>query len=152
MIGGAVDFTVDATGLFPGSVTFSTMPGTILRMLGEYVIFPTSAPAAGDEATLTVGIGIVSTDAFNAGSGSVPEPRNDSFYPWLYWASHMLAFSGTGTDPSQAGGSVRKVFDIGSMRKVKPGESLVLVGEYVNITGNPPLTLAVGDTRVLFGS
>jgi len=124
---------------------------TVLRMLGEYTIFPTSATAQGDEGTITVGIGVVSSDAATVGSTAMPDPGDDHGFPWLYWASHPIASNGTLEESALANMSVRKVFDIKSMRKIKPSESLISVAQYANIGsgGDPPLTLAVGGWRVL---
>ncbi len=142
--------TVDATVIASASID-STTAQTILRMIGEYSISPTSAPVAGDRAAVGVGIGVVSSDAFAAGSGSMPDPSAEADYPWLYWANHTFSYAGV--EPSQGGAalSVRKFFDIKSMRRMKPRESLATVVQYVNLNGDPPLTFAMGVTRVLLG-
>ncbi len=122
---------------------------TIIRLLGEYTVAPSGATAQGDSAAIGVGIGVFSSDAVAAGAGSVPEPVNEAEYPWLYWADHRFFFGGTSVDPSPASASVRRAFDVKSMRKVKPRESLVMVVNYVDITGAPPLDFIGGGTRVL---
>jgi len=53
---------VGTSTLAIASLGFSSVQ-TVLRMLGEYVITPTLAPAALDEAKVTIGIGKTSTDA-----------------------------------------------------------------------------------------
>jgi len=141
-------FTADATAILgrlepPDAIT-------VLRMLGEYVIAPTSAPVAGDAATVSVGICVVSTDAFNVGASAMPEPFGDQGYPWLYWASHPMHFAGTSLDPSSASASVRRSFDVKSMRKMKGDrEALVWVVDYFNIVGDPPLICMAGGLRIL---
>ncbi len=129
-----------------------TGPGTILRMLGEYVIVPTAAPVAGDEALVTVGIGMVSTDAAALGETAMPDPASDADYDWLYWSSHRLVFGTTSVDPSSLGASVRKLFDVRSMRKFKPSSSLVMVVQLESGIGDPPVTISVGYTRVLIAT
>ena len=146
----ALVFSADSTLLGP-SLAFGN-PATVLRMIGEYVICPRVAVAAADSAVVSVGIGVISTDAFDAGAGSVPDPGEEPEYPWLYWARHPLFFAQTTTDPSVAAGSVRHTFDVRSMRKMKPRESLVFIGQYGNIAGDPPLTLTLGGVRVLIAT
>ena len=74
-------------------------PATILRMVGGFVITGTEvAPVAGDEAHIMIGVGIFSTDAVTAGSGSVPDPESEPSYPWLFWRHSSMFFNTT--DPS----------------------------------------------------
>jgi len=130
------------------ALAFSTAD-TVLRMLGEYTIAPTTAPTALDRAILTMAIGVVSSDAFAVGASAVPDPASEPEYPWLFWASHALHFTGTSVDGGAAGISVRRSFDVRSMRKMKPRESLIWVSEYSDLAGAPPLTATAGITRVL---
>ncbi len=85
---------VGNAGAILGSVAFS-IPGTVIRMIGEYVIAATAAPAAVDGAVITMGIGFVSTDAFTVGASAMPDPGGDPEFPWLFWKSHALFFGGT---------------------------------------------------------
>ena len=133
-------------GAFSG---VATTPYTVLRMLGEYIIVPTSAPTAADAVLISSAIGVVSDDAVAVGATAMPDPLSDVEYPWLYWASHPFHFSSTSVDPSQAGGSVRVKFDMKSMRKIKPRESLVWVFEYFDVAGTPPMSVFAGDLRFL---
>ena len=120
-------------------------------MLGEYVISPTAGAtfAADDAATIGVGIGVVSTDAATAGAASVPDPIGEPDYPWLYWADIPFYFAGSGPGGDEITAHVRRQFDIRSMRKLKPRETLTWVFQYGNLVGNPPLSLNVANTRVL---
>jgi len=145
--GSSIGFT--ASSIFISGSLALDGPWTVLRMLGEYIITPTSAPAAGDNVTLAFGIGVVSSDAVGAGSASMPDPIAEPDYPWLYWSEHDFSFATTSADPAGEGGSLRQPFDIKSMRKLKPRESLVFVVEYANVVGNPPLTASISATRVL---
>lgn len=148
--GGPITFTAAGTAI-GGSFGSDDDPATVLRMLGEYTITFTPNPVGLDSCIIGIGIGVVSSDAAAVGAAAVPDPDGDPEYPWLYWASHPM-FS-TGTDPAVGAqaASVRRSFDSGSMRKMKPKESLIFVAEYVDITGTPPVTLTIGETRVLFG-
>ena len=144
-----------ATVAFGGSSTILTAAlafdeaWTVIRLLGEYSVGPGVAPVAGDQVAIGVGIGVVSSDAVAAGAGSMPDPVLEPGYPWLYWADHRLSFSSTSVDPSSNSASLRRAFDVKSMRKIKPRESLVLVAEYLNIVGDPPINFLAGKTRVL---
>ncbi len=146
---GSNDFTADGTALL-GSLAFM-IPGTILRMLGEYVIAPTTNPVALDQVTLTVGVGFVSTDAAAAGAASMPDPAVEGEFPWLYWASHAFVYEDVNGvySPAEA---VRKSFDVKTMRRFKPRQSLVCVVQYQEVTVAPPMSIVAAPTRVLFGT
>ncbi len=149
-LGGIVNssFNSASTNVAAAILNF-TEAQTVLRMIGEYVIGPdaTSAPVVGDTATLGVAIGVFSTDA--ASITAVPDPLAEPEYPWLYWKAHTLNFETTSVDPSTAQSSVRQSFDIRSMRKVKPRESLAMVIEYQSGGGDPTLLFSPSFTRVL---
>jgi len=147
---------------FPGTVLALTGSGTnlgtsipftsvqtIMRMIGEYVIVPTSDPVATDHATVAVGICKVSTDAFTLGATAMPDPNAEPEFPWLYWASHDFYFGDTSADPNSAGATLRHSFDVRTMRKFRPGESAVVVVQYANVAGFPPLTFTYGQIRAL---
>ena len=126
--------------------------GTVLRMLGGYTIGATSAPTAVDSVGITVGIGIVSDNAFAVGTTALPAPATSPEFPWLYWASDSLFFSTTSVQGSgSAPANVRRNFDVRSMRKFKPGETLTLIVQYADIAGAPPVTVTTSQTRVLIG-
>ena len=129
-------------------------PWTVLRMLGEYIINPTPNPVSGDIARVTVGIGVMSADAVTLGATAMPDPGDSDDaggYPWLYWAEHGFYFGGTAVDPNSAGSSLRRPFDIKSMRKIKPRESLAMIAQYTNVAGTPSMQFVAGFTRVLVG-
>ena len=148
-----LDLTADGTVL--GSSLNFASAATVMRMLGEYVITPTSGGpiAADDAAVVSVGVGVVSTDAFNAGATAMPDPGSEPEFPWLYWMRHAV-YMGAGTvadNAEQIGGAVRESFDVRGMRKMKPSESLALIVEYSDLQGTPALTLTFGGARVLIG-
>ena len=124
---------------------------TVIRMLGEYTIFPTSALVQGDEATISVGIAVVSSDAATVGPTAMPDPADDQEYPWLYWASHPFGANNAVEESALASMSGRFRFDIKSMRKIKPSESIVTVVQAADVgsAGQPPMTIVGGGLRVL---
>ncbi len=123
-------------------------PSTVIRMLGEYTISPTSAPTALDDVRIAIGIGKVSTDAFTLGATALPDPAGEAEYPWLYWAEHSFTYPSNSTSLAGAA-SMRKAFDIRSMRKFTVRETLAVVIQYVDITGTPLMTLSFGQVRCL---
>ena len=131
-----------------GALNFSSVQ-TVLRLIGEYVIGPTSAPAALDQADICFAIGKVSSDAFAAGAASIPDPSAEPEYPWLYWACHAFNFSGTDPEGGDSSARVRKVIDVKSMRKFRPGEALIYVVQYVNGVGFPPMSVDIPNIRCL---
>ncbi len=135
-----------AIASFPATVAL-----TVMRMLGQYTIIPSSAPTAADAECVTVGIGVISSDAFGVGGAGLPDPAGEPGYPWLYWASHPFDFTDASLDSGSAGATLRADFDIRSMRKMKPNQSLAFVVQNVSIAGAPPLVINAGLTRVLFG-
>ena len=127
-------------------------PRTVLRMLGEFIITPTTAPAAQDAVRVGIGLGAVSTDAFGVGASAMPDPLGEPEYPWLYWSEHWFFFPSTSLTPPAGVSELRRSFDIRSMRKFTNRQSLVFVFQYANSTGNPPLSFFGAETRVLVAS
>ncbi len=144
-----VDMTADGTTA-GGSIGFANS-ATILRIMGDYVIFPTIGGtfAAGDQVLINVGLGVVSSDAFAVGGGSLPDPVSDPGYPWLYWRTH--AFQIFDSTPNLQGDieNVRVAFETKAMRKVKAGQTLGWMVEYADIVGAPPFTFLCGQARIL---
>ncbi len=146
--GASLILTTTSTVL--GGILNLNIAGTVLRMIGEYVISPTGAPAAADKVRIGMGIALVSSDAAAVGGSAIPDPIGDPEYPWLFWADHPFFFIDASVDPVAAAVSqIRFKYDIRSMRKFKPGESLVQVVEYADVSGTPPMTVLTGTTRVL---
>ncbi len=146
-----LDLTADATVL-GGSVAVAQDSETVMRMLGEYIIAPTTSPVAQDEAFVTMAIGVVSTDAFAAGAASVPDPSPEPEYQWLYWADHPFFYNSTTIDgaTAEAAGTIRVSFDVKTRRIIRPRQSLCWIVQYTDLAGTPPLTVGIGTTRVLF--
>jgi len=146
--GAEFHFTADGTAEL-GNLTF-TRPVTVLRMLGEYTIGVTGAPAAVDSVIIGVGVAVVSTDALAAGTGSLPDPFGDQTYPWLYWAAHAFHYTDTNLNSASASASIRKEISVKSMRKIKGDrEAIVWVANYFNIAGNPPMSIVGSALRIL---
>ena len=145
------NFTASSTAagasLAPGTTA------TVLRMIGEYLItgLATGTFSAGDQARITVAIGVVSTDAFAAGAASLPDPASEPEYPWLFWASHQMHWLTASSDLFGPSEVVRRSFDSRSMRKMKPRETLAYVVQYADVSGAPPIEVFLGQTRILFG-
>jgi len=138
-------------GTTGGGFASFTAASTILRCLMEYIIRPTIAPTALENALITVALGVVSSDAVELGATAMPDPNDEPEYPWLYWAEHAFFFSATGLDNGGPVSGVRKFADIRSMRKIKPREALVWVVQYTDLVGTPALQVTLGSTRVLLG-
>ncbi len=123
---------------------------TVIRMIGEYVVGTgTTAPVVGDTVGMGFGIAVVSTDAATLGGTAVPEPTGDPGFPWLFWANHNLNFNAADVVPVENNSFIRRSFDIRTKRKVKRGESLVQIFNYISLTGDPTVLINFGVTRVL---
>ncbi len=145
--GASLALTADSTNIGNG-LAFSA-PATVLRMLGNIVMGPTSAPSALDEALITVGIGVFSTDAFALGATAMPDPTDEPEYPWLYWASHRLWYPSTSVQTSVAVGTRVIEFDIRSMRKISDRQTLGVVVQYTDVVGAPAIHVGLAAFRVL---
>ncbi len=110
-----------------GSVAFA-VPATILRMRGRMLVFFDESAQIADQALFAFGLAVVSTDAATAGAGSLPDPSGEPEFPWIYWTEFAMSNLAL-TEERPFGVSAREiVFDSKAMRKVKPGESLQMVG------------------------
>ena len=142
---------LNANATFAGGSLPGLEPFTVLRMLGEYIIGVDAAPTIADSCQVGVGIGVVSIDSVVLGSTAMPDPIGEPDFPWLYWAVHKFHYASVITDPAAATGSIWKTFDVRSMRKFKPRESLVAVVEYLDGAGTPAMQFEMARTRVLIG-
>ncbi len=146
---GATSLSFTGNNTLNGFSLAFTEAATVLRMLGEYIVTPGAAPAIDDFAVITVALGIISTDAANLGATAMPDPSTEPEYPWLYWASHQVHYESTAVETGSAATSVRRSFDVRSMRKVKPRESLQWVVQYSDNNGTPPIVVGLATLRVL---
>ena len=147
---GSVDLTVNQTFPGPGLIAFSA-PATILRVRGVLrVSFLVTGLTADDEAQCVFGLAVLSSDAVTLGQSAMPDPAGEPEYPWM-WYGQLIMYS-PNADFGAEGMSVELPVDTKAMRKVKPGESLVMVVQYVDVTGTPGLRLSYNQMRVLLGT
>ena len=150
---GLLETLTTAVTRVSGSLAFLE-PGTILRWRGYFSAFmDESGATAGDRMVITVGIGIFSTDAVTVGENAMPDPADEPEYPWVWWKEFSL-HTEVAAGPSGGWGIQAQRYDIDSkaMRRIKPGESLVLVFQTTNLVGAPTVNIDVGQLRVLVGT
>ncbi len=152
---GATELAITASSTNLGGSLAVLVPSTVIRMMGEYLLHFTGGATivAGDVCRVTVGIGLFSSDAVDAGAGSLPDPADESEYPWLFWKQHELA--ALTADPAQVQdgiGVVRQAFDVRSQRKMKPRETLAYVVQYVDVSGAPPVSARMAAVRCLLAT
>ena len=121
---------------------------TLLRLRGSYIIKGTP-DAVVDDVVVGIGIGIVSTDAAAVGGVSVPSPLGDPDWSWVWHQYVALAAGQTALLGQDIGSVVRGEIDSKAMRKMKPNESLVIVGQLS--TSDYASVIINGGLRVLFG-
>ena len=150
----SIDLSLTADGTSLGGGLGFLQPATVLRTRGTLVISPSAAVVALDSVKITVGIGVVSSDAFAAGAGSIPDPDDEPEFPWLFWRSDgfFYAESSFSNGVASRTGAMRYDVDSKAMRKMKPGEALAWVVQYVDIVGAPPMKVKIATTRVLIGT
>jgi len=145
----ALALTADGTSLGGGN-SFSEK-ATVLRIRGHLIIQATAGTTyvASDAVQIGFGIAKVSTDAFTAGAGSVPDPLGDEDYPWLYWGSRTWTSQQVSVI-AEAGPQYHFVdVDTKAMRIVAPKETICWVLQYADIAGTPPVDVLVGNARML---
>ncbi len=129
-----------------------TDPVTILRCLGEVLVGPgNSGIVANDGMRVTFGLGLVTTDAFTVGATAMPDPASEPEFDWLWWYPVALRFpTADGSLVGIASESARIRLETKAMRRASHSETLVLLGQYEDITGTPPVRV---DTsfRILIG-
>ncbi len=135
------------------SVAQGTAPSTILRILGNWFVQPTPGGtiAALDAAEVCLAVGVVSTDAAAVGSTAMPDPITEEGYPWLYWKSFFYQASDAAIPEvgSTPGGGHFFDVDVKSMRRVMPNQSVVVIAQYLDNSGTPPLTVHWSGARIL---
>ncbi len=141
---------VSTDGTTQGASLVFTSPGTILRVRGYVQAHFDLTVQVGDEMKITFGLGIVSTDAFDA--GAVPDLGSEADYPWLWWGEIFLR-SELAAGPSAWGISAQRVeVDSKAMRRFKPGQNLAWQAQTTGATGAPVMSITFGRTRVLVGT
>ena len=149
---GAQSILTTNTTQSPAGINFSG-GGTIIRSMGEYVISATPSPTALDSVFIGMGIIVMNEDTFTTGgTAALPDPIDDGEAPWLYRQVHPFFFAETAVGNASAAASVRKAFDVKSMRRVRGDQTIAMVIQYLDITGAPPVTVTVGSTRYLLAT
>ncbi len=143
-------FSAVGTTAISGSLSTS-LSATIMRCrsLGFLCMFD-ATQQVGDEAFITVGLGIVPTDA--VGSATLPDPDAEPGYPWLWWGAFGLR-SELAVGINNLGCSVYRsgAIDSKAMRRWKPNQSLVWVAEITSVAGAPVMLFDMPGTRILVG-
>ncbi len=107
-------------------------------------------PSAADErAIIAFGIGKASTDAVTA--GEVPELVVDAGFPWMWFGFATVTALGLAS-ASGHGLFDRMEIDIKAMRKMKPQESIFLVGNVCGVVDQGGTFDVMSGARVLLGS
>ena len=149
-LAGNASFTGNATSLVLAAVP-AVESVTVLRLRGEIFVGPSGATTALDQARVAFGIGIVTSDAAAVGSTAMPDPDDEPDFPWLWYHLHNFfsGFTVDGTASDDYGvGTIRIDVDSKAMRKMKPGQSIVGVAQYVDVVGTPTLRVG-GSVRML---
>ena len=148
----ALGTSVNTDELVQGASLAFGNSATILRIRGAVQASFDSTNTAGDDITLTWALGMVSTDAFAAGLGSMPDPAGEPEYPWLWWGTMFLHSELTVAPPGGWGTLAQRLeVDSKAMRKVKPGQSLVWLMQATGQAGTPLTNIDFMQTRVLIG-
>ena len=151
--GGTLEtFTANATQIIGVAAQTFESRATILRVRGTGLIFIDNS-VLNDLVVFTMGLVIVTSDAFAVGDSAMPDPADDQTIGWLWHGSWVLGakvpLGSTEANQSDIAGVVRFDIDSKAMRKTRVDETLVMVGQYVNLTGNPPLSVGLGVLRCL---
>ena len=122
---------------------------TIVRMRGSIVLTLQTVTAITDHMRIGVGIGIVTTQAFNAGAASVPMPLAEQEWDGWMWHQyvHLQPVSAVEGGVDAVLSVVRLEIDSKAMRKMNNDERMYGALE-TEETGTVAATFAA-DTRVL---
>ena len=148
--------TLSTDQLLGGGILGFTEPATVLRMIsgGGLIMFDSTRQLA-DRFDFGYAIGVVSSDAAALGVTALPDPLGEPEYPWLYWHPFSLRSEEASTEASDfLGAAVYRMpaFDSRSMRKMKPGESLVMLLDCQGAFGAPATVVSLESVRVLLGT
>jgi len=147
----STSISTDSTVL-AGGLAF-TIPATILRWRGSVMAWlDASDKQVGDAGDLAFGLAIISSDAFAAGAGSVPDPISEPEYPWIWLGTMDIRVELTAATEAWGISAQRVDVDSKAMRKVKPGETACMIIQAAGVTGAPNINVEVAQTRVLIGT
>lgn len=136
-----------------GVVLVAEVEATIVRLRGEILFQLDLATSAGDGFTGAVGIGIVTSDAFAIGAGSMPGPLTNSDAQLWMWHQFItirgVAAQSQGADIGRnAFADVRYQIDSKAMRIFHNNETLFGMTEFGVETGTAGVVQSA-DVRVL---
>jgi len=144
-------FSADA--VFLGGVLDFVGPGTLLRFRCNDILLTFDATQqVDDDINITLGLGIVSTDAAAIGASAMPNPVEQIDYPWVWWGNYTLRSQLAAGVNALGSSVVRFAADSKAMRRVKPSQSLVWVIQSSGASGGPATVVDIGVTRVLIGN
>jgi len=127
VLSGSLTGTPQALDLLTDVVDSDTV--TVARIIGRITVIPASLSATDQAAQrIDVGIGVATQAAFDAGVGSLPDPRVNADAPargWLYRDSLvMMKQNSTGTVEDWL--YPMSHFDVGALRRVDKGVLFVV--------------------------
>ena len=144
------NFTANATAILGSFSAAGNEPYTVLRLIGELVCVAGAAGVtAADKAVIAVGVGIVTSDALAVGASAMPDPGGEPDFDWLWWYQAQMMYP-VAAQVGGAGEQARIRIESKAMRKVSPRQSVVLLAQYIDITGTPPVSV-LGSARFLIG-
>ena len=127
-------------------------PLTLIRVRGSIGMWLEVVGSIGDGFTrVSVGIGIVTTDAFSTGVGAMPGLISDpNWGGWLYYQAlgPFIGLSVTEGDNTSELAQVRVPIDTKAMRKIKPNETIFGMVSASAEVGAATMSF-VADTRML---
>ncbi len=128
-----------------GGLSF-VAPATILRARGYVSASFDATQQAGDEMLCTFGLAVISTDAFTAGGGSVPDPADEPEYPWLWWKQMFLESFVAANEGAYGVSAQYAEVDTRAMRRIKPGETLCWVMQRTGVVGAIVTSVMMGNS------
>ena len=151
------DVTASGTTLANAAVGILADGLTLVRTRGMLQLYLNAATAQDNGFTGAFGIGVVTTEAFQAGGAAVPQPLvNQGWNGWLYWTPIMVVAaaplaSGAAVDLDMVSVNIASqnvIIDSKAMRKVSTDETIVGSLEVVE-RGTATLRWSL-DSRMLF--
>ena len=137
------------TNILGGGVITSSGEVTIVRTRGELTIGLSAATAALDGFSGAVGIGIVTTQAFNVGVTALPLPISDAEWDGWMWHQYFNVFAQSASPgfATDGGTFARYQVDSKAMRRLEDEMTLVAVIEGTEV-GTSTMN-ARFDSRIL---
>ena len=136
-----------------GSLPFTGPGHTIERMIIPSIgLFNrVAASAATESLKVVMALGIVSTDAFDAGAGSVPEPGDEPEFPWLFWTVLNLVAVDASAGLEQPSMQYRTPdYDVRTKRKIGARQSLCWIVQHTEpVATTMNASLVIPNVRVL---